>query len=66
MVKVVRVPGDMKRYFTANELSGYPNGIRYTPAELKARRKYRAQNNLKKPVDVEPAKPFEFGKEVTQ
>lgn len=65
MVKIVRVPAIAKKLFTANELAGYEDGIKYTPRELKLRKKYRAQNNLKLPVDVEPAKPLKGGKKLS-
>jgi hypothetical protein len=44
MVRVCRVDATLRSYFTANELSGWPDGISYTvngPKKRKTRRRYR-------------------------
>lgn len=66
MVRIVRLPDIGRRLFSPNELSGHMEGIEFTPRELKARKKYRAQNNLRLPVNVEPAEAFQKGKKVTE
>lgn len=35
MVRRFKVPNGLKRHFTNNELSGWADGISYTPAEMK-------------------------------
>jgi len=66
MVKVCRTPAISRHIFTANELSGHPDGITYTAKELKRRKKYRAQNNLHRPVHEEPAVKLDIGKQVNR
>lgn len=66
MVRVVSVPGFLKyTYISANDLSGHPDGITYTAKELKLRKRYRAQNNIKRPVEEEPTVPFTLGKRIS-
>ena len=65
MVRVVRTPQFTRNLFSDTELSGHMDGIEFTPAELKRRKKYRAQNSIKLPVNHEPVRPFNQGKEVS-
>lgn len=64
MVKIVRTPDIAREYFTANQLSGFPNGIQYSPRELKLRRKYAAQNNLQIPTNDQPIPSVNIGRKL--
>jgi hypothetical protein len=48
MVKVCRVPKFSYQVFTANELSGWSDGIAYTPQELVENRKEKQRKRKKK------------------
>lgn len=65
MVRIVKLPEFARGMFTPNELSGHMDNIKYTPKELKRRKKYRAQNNLRLPVE-EPVQPVTFGKKASK
>lgn len=60
MVKVCRVPVFSKHVFSANELSGWADGIAYTPSELRERkREALAKRRVKESVPSLPAPPVE-------
>lgn len=42
MVKVCRVPEFSRHIFSGNELSGWQDGIAYTPSEIRERKKEKA------------------------
>lgn len=35
MVRVIRTPGFSRKLFSGNELSGYEDGVKYTPLEAR-------------------------------
>lgn len=65
MVRIVRTPSFARHVFSANDLSGHEDGIQFTPSELKRRKKYRAQNNLKEPIHEEVI-PLTCGRKVSE
>ena len=41
MVKVIKAPGISRRYLTSEQLSGWPDGIAYTPGWVSKARKLK-------------------------
>jgi hypothetical protein len=57
-MRIVRMPAGSRRYFTGNELSGYMDGIRYTPPgkrQKKRKRKKPKEEVQRVVVSVEEA-----------
>ena len=42
-MRVVRFSSGLRHYFTANELSGWPDWVQFTPAVKKAKKKNQPQ-----------------------
>jgi len=60
-MKVVRVPMGLRSHFSHNQLSGWPNGISYTPAPLEgeegcapARRRQKKEAPSTPPLSARP------------
>ena len=51
MVRVCRVDASLRSYFTANELSGWPDGVSYSVTE-KRRKKRKIKVEAERPTAV--------------
>ncbi len=55
MVMVVRTPGFARKHFTANDLAGWPNGVRYE-IRGRAKRVLRIKTTVVRQAKVVPVK----------
>ena len=60
MVRRVRVPAEAKLYLTANELFGWPDGYKWTPAPIKKRKGAKPVRTIR----PKKAEPVMIGEEV--